>query len=124
MTMKDSALIARARKVVQRTLEGLPDPVRAAAREVPISYHNRSSGGILEGEDTDDIMGLFVGEAHGHTGSEINAVPAQILLFVDNIMDEAGGDPGRFDEEVRLTYLHELGHYLGWDEDEVEARGL
>ncbi|MEX2043899.1 MAG: metallopeptidase family protein, partial [Opitutus sp.] len=22
------------------------------------------------------------------------------------------------------TYLHELGHYLGWDEDELTARGL
>ena len=29
-----------------------------------------------------------------------------------------------FREEVRLTYLHELGHYLGWDEDELTARGL
>jgi predicted Zn-dependent protease with MMP-like domain len=25
---------------------------------------------------------------------------------------------------VRLTYLHELGHYLGWDEDEIAERGL
>jgi len=27
-------------------------------------------------------------------------------------------------EEVRVTYLHELGHYLGWDEDDLTARGL
>jgi len=25
---------------------------------------------------------------------------------------------------VRITYLHELGHYLGWDESDLEARGL
>jgi len=29
-----------------------------------------------------------------------------------------------FREEVERTYLHELGHYLGWDEDDVAARGL
>ena len=29
-----------------------------------------------------------------------------------------------FREETRLTYLHELGHYLGWGEDELAARGL
>jgi predicted Zn-dependent protease with MMP-like domain len=29
-----------------------------------------------------------------------------------------------FRKEVRLTYLHELGHYLGWDEDQVAAHGL
>ena len=28
-----------------------------------------------------------------------------------------------FREEVRITYLHELGHYLGLEEDEIEARG-
>jgi predicted Zn-dependent protease with MMP-like domain len=25
---------------------------------------------------------------------------------------------------VRLTYLHELGHYFGWDEDQLTSRGL
>ena len=32
--------------------------------------------------------------------------------------------PAAYREEVRITYLHELGHYLGWDEDEVAERGL
>jgi len=29
-----------------------------------------------------------------------------------------------FKKETRLNYLRELGHYLGWDEDELAARGL
>ena len=53
------------------------------------------------------------------------------------IQDEAGngiafaiaelrteGDVEIFRDECRLTYLHELGHYLGWDEDDLTARGL
>ena len=27
-------------------------------------------------------------------------------------------------EEVRITYIHEFGHYLGLDESERESRGL
>ena len=27
-------------------------------------------------------------------------------------------------QEVRTTYLHELGHYLGWDETDMEDHGL
>jgi len=27
-------------------------------------------------------------------------------------------------EEVRITYLHEFGHFLGWEEHEMEQRGL
>jgi len=41
-----------------------------------------------------------------------------------NLWDFAEGDAEAFREEVRLTYLHELGHFLGWDEDQVAARGL
>ena len=26
--------------------------------------------------------------------------------------------------KIRITYLHELGHYFGMDEDDLEARGL
>ena len=29
-----------------------------------------------------------------------------------------------FEEEVRVTYLHEFGHYLGLEEDDMDARGL
>ena len=27
-------------------------------------------------------------------------------------------------EEVRVTLLHELGHYLGWDENDMERYGI
>ena len=27
-------------------------------------------------------------------------------------------------EEMRITYIHEFGHYLGLDESELESRGL
>lgn len=33
-------------------------------------------------------------------------------------------NPRHFREEVATTLLHELGHYLGLDEDEVETLGL
>jgi predicted Zn-dependent protease with MMP-like domain len=29
-----------------------------------------------------------------------------------------------FLHEVEITYLHELGHYFGWDEDQIANAGL
>ena len=29
-----------------------------------------------------------------------------------------------FLREVRITYLHELGHYFGWDEEQITNVGL
>jgi predicted Zn-dependent protease with MMP-like domain len=51
-------------------------------------------------------------------------LPPQIILFRENIWDQAEQDEEWFLDEVHTTYLHELGHYLGLDEDELIERGL
>jgi predicted Zn-dependent protease with MMP-like domain len=48
----------------------------------------------------------------------------RITLFLETLWDEAGEDLDAFADEVRTTYLHELGHYFGWDEEDLEERGL
>ena len=71
-----------------------------------------------------DILGLFTGAEHGAEFAQDHPVPAQILLYINNLWDYAENDAAIFRDEVRLTYLHELGHYLGWNETDVAARGL
>ena len=51
-------------------------------------------------------------------------MPPQIILYLENIWDYSDGNLTSYRREVRQTYLHELGHYFGWDEDELTARGL
>jgi len=43
---------------------------------------------------------------------------------LENILDECKEAGTRVDEEVRRTYLHELGHYLGLDEEALAERDL
>jgi predicted Zn-dependent protease with MMP-like domain len=50
--------------------------------------------------------------------------PPCIYIILDNIWANAGGDPRVYRREQRKTYLHELGHYLGYDEDDLDIRGL
>ncbi len=124
MNFSSSELAARAERIVQRERSRLPPPLRSLADKLPVGYHDWPTPEILGEEFEDDILGLFIGDAyHVEPGLSSNA-PAQILLFLENILDAAEGDIAVFDEEVRLTYLHELGHYLGWDEEDLEARGL
>ena len=70
-----------------------------------------------------DILGLFTGNPHG-TELQGQPAPPEILLYLESLWELADGDPAVFRTETRLTYLHELGHYLGWDEDDLAARGL
>lgn len=76
-----------------------------------------------EGDD-ENLLGLFVGASLGEAADDLEPLPGAIRLFVENIRDEAEDDPVRFRQEVRDTLLHELGHYLGLDEDGLAARGL
>ena len=69
-----------------------------------------------------------VKEDHGGSlaDPEPETVPQlpRIRLFLDNLWEHAGRDRETFRDEVRVTLLHELGHYLGLDEDQVAELGL
>jgi predicted Zn-dependent protease with MMP-like domain len=74
--------------------------------------------------DEEELLGLFVGSCFGEEMESVDPMPPVIRLFVENLRDEAEDDPVRFRQEVRTTLLHEIGHYLGLDEDELAQRGL
>lgn len=122
--MNLAQLTTLAENTVASTRNSLPAALRDASAYVPVTFQDWPSEEILDGEFEPDILGLFVGPPHDAAGNESQELPPQILLFIGNIWDFAEGDHDVFCEEVRLTYLHELGHYFGWDEDDLAKRGL
>jgi predicted Zn-dependent protease with MMP-like domain len=102
----------------------LPPDLRALARGVAVHYEQAPAPDVLAEGFEPDILGLFTGAPHGTELVNDNPTPPQILLYLVSLWEFAGEDEIVFRDEVRLTYLHELGHFLGWDEDEVAARGL
>ncbi len=45
-------------------------------------------------------------------------------MFYENLWDFAEEDEKVYRDEIRITFLHELGHYLGLGEQDIEERGL
>ena len=122
--MKESRLASIASKAVAATLRELPADIRKAARAVPVSLEAAPGPDVLSDGFEPDILGLFVGNPVGSELSGGDPSPPRIHLYTSNLWDYAEEDVEAFRDEVRLTYLHELGHYLGWDEDQLTARGL
>lgn len=120
--------IARLRTAAEQEVltvaRSLPSPVRAKALTLPVTYEAYPSRELVEDGLEVDILGLFVGTPFPDQLAVGNDVPAQIILFLDNLWEFAGRDAAIFREEVRKTYLHELGHYLGLDEDDLADRDL
>jgi len=117
-------LTALAADTVVATQRSLPTALRPLALAVPVHYEALPDADLLAEGFPDDILGLFSGSAHGTELTYDQPAPPQIILYVENLWDYAEGDRAIFRDEARLTYLHELGHYFGWDEDELTARGL
>ena len=119
-----SFLLALAESEVNRTTQSLPSALRDKVRQVPVSFERHPDKALQKDGIEPDTLGLFVGEPYSEIGTTTDPLPAQIILFLENIRDAAEGDEAVYQEEVRATLLHELGHYLGLDETDLEERGL
>jgi predicted Zn-dependent protease with MMP-like domain len=106
-------LKARAQSVIEKTIAELPAEVLAEAGKVPVLFERWC-------REDPDIMGTY---GHFEPG-EVSPANGPIILYLGTIDDYCKEEGEDFTAEVRLTYLHELGHHLGWDEDDLEARGL
>jgi predicted Zn-dependent protease with MMP-like domain len=113
---------ALAQAEVEATVASLPVPLRRHAQPLAVSYESRPGRALLREGYEEDLLGLFIGPALAQPDE--SPLPPQIVLFLRNLWDFAEGDRECFREEVRTTYLHELGHYLGLDEVDLEERGL
>jgi predicted Zn-dependent protease with MMP-like domain len=115
-------LQALASAEVEATLAALPKPLRERAEKLPVTFERQPNAGLQADGIEPDTLGLFTGPEFADEGNV--PMPPQIILFLENLWDFAEGDEEIFSEEVRTTFLHELGHYLGLDEDELTERGL
>jgi len=113
-------------ELVREALDGLPGKFRGRMENLAVVVEDYPP----EGRDPGDLlMGVFEGIPRTEQSVfDLQAGPARVVLFQKNIEAyalEAAGAEGRpveavIREEVRLTVLHELGHYFGLDEDALE----
>lgn len=122
--MRGARLARIASDAVAAALRELPPEIREVAKGVPVIFEPTPDDDVLAGGFEPDLLGLFTGSPFGTEFSGDAPEPPRIFLYTANLWDYAQEDIGVFREEARLTFLHELGHFLGWDEGQIAARGL
>jgi predicted Zn-dependent protease with MMP-like domain len=77
-------------------------------------------------DDGYELLGLYEGIPQTSRGEYYGIgeliLPDKITIFKLPILEESGGDPARVRDVVRDTVWHEVGHYFGWDDEELHKR--
>ncbi len=115
---------------VKKAVKLLPKQFRRPLDRVPIIVQDVPEEHLLRDEDGNgvsdpDLLGLFDGVPLHETDSLGGEIPrlSYIYLFQRNI-ERYARDPQDLLEQIRITLYHEIGHYLGFDEDELDGLGL
>jgi predicted Zn-dependent protease with MMP-like domain len=111
------------RKLVDEALETIPQRFRDAMQNIAIVVDDEPTPDQLESveiEPPDTLLGLYEGIplperqwAHGNT------LPDKITLFQRPI-EESSDDEDDLVVCIGETLIHEIGHYFGLSEEEIE----
>jgi predicted Zn-dependent protease with MMP-like domain len=122
--MRFERLQSIATAVIKSTLLSLPEVIRSEAATCTIELVEMDALIDIDEDLDPDLLGLFEGNARCDPPPTAPDEMPRIRLFLDNLWDECSGELQTYRDEVRITFLHELGHYLGLDEDQIAERGL
>ena len=107
--------------VVDEALEGLPDWVHEALENIEILVVDEADEDL--DPDGDGLLGLYVGVPLHERGSDYaGELPDVIYLFRKPHL-ELGLDATALRHEIARTLIHEIAHYFGIDDDQLDALG-
>jgi predicted Zn-dependent protease with MMP-like domain len=98
---------------VQAALDDLPAEIVAALENVAV---------VVEDENPEEptLFGSYDGLGPG--GDHAGALPDRIVIY-RRPLERAFPDPDELEREIRVTVLHEVGHFFGLDEDRIDELG-
>jgi len=113
--------------VAKEVVAELDEPIRKVLEETSFFVQPFPADDLLrEGDPPLDpqLLGLFVGRSLlEQSTQDSGGLPTTMYLFQNNLQRSVESRK-ELEEEIRITVLHEIGHHLGWDEEELEERGL
>ncbi len=110
--------------VAERVLARLPEAIAARLGNAPVVLEARPSAALVGDGFDPRALGLFEGaDDFEQRSGQVVGAPTRIVLFVANLLSVCPDDE-TLAEQIEVTVLHEVGHFFGLDEDEVDALGL
>ncbi|MCC6831636.1 MAG: metallopeptidase family protein [Thermoleophilia bacterium] len=104
-------------ELVARAIDLVPEDFAGALEEIAITVEDRAPAHMGR------LYGLYQGvprsRPEGHGWMEL---PPRISIYMEPLVRDFP-HPDDLVEQVRITVLHEIGHHLGMDEDQLRELG-
>jgi predicted Zn-dependent protease with MMP-like domain len=115
------------RKEIARVLDNLPRQFRKQLHNVEVVIEERPGEELFldAGLDPeyDTLYGLYQGVPLPDRSSLYPPIlPDKITIFSEPLLRDFP-DPDELREQIRITVLHEIAHYFGFDDDEIDKLG-
>jgi predicted Zn-dependent protease with MMP-like domain/Flp pilus assembly protein TadD len=114
--------------LARAAIDSLPPFVKERLGPIGFLVEDYPELGMLADRPDDadpETLGLFFGEEipARYESRDVKFVPNHIHLFQRNL-EQLAADEEELEDEIRTTVYHEVGHYLGLDEDDLDRLGL
>lgn len=115
-------------EVVEAALARFPEDVKPHLDHVALAVEDLPADEDLLGEDpplSPCILGVFRGTPVGEQlqGNPMDQLPPAIVLYQKNL-ERFAKTREELIEQIGITIMHEVGHLLGLDEEDLWQRGL
>ena len=108
-------------ELVERALEGVPQELSQYLDNVVIVVEDWPEESMLAGGEDDTLYGLYEGVPITQRGSDYYGLPDRITIFRGPLERDFHAD--ELEEEIRVTVVHEIAHYFGFDEARIAELG-
>lgn len=108
-------------RCVRAAVDSLPPEFMEYLENVLITVQDEPAPELLEETDSDSLLGIYLGVPLTERSLDSPyEMPDQIILFQGPLEDFCETEEELI-EEIRVTVVHEVGHFFGLDEDEIVA---
>ena len=107
-------------KVMQEVLDGLPEEFRSRISNVAVLLEDLPPGQPPSSHPKQPLLGLFHGiPMTKKSVFNLPTGPDYVVLYQKNI-ESVCSTEAEIRAQIRLTVIHEFGHYFGMDEEQLK----
>ena len=111
-------------KVAEAALEELPERIGKPLENVPIVAADYPSLEIVAEGNDPRMLGFFSGVPYPEKSNLGGAAHLDCVFLYKTNIERAAKNREDAAKEIRITLLHETGHFFGLSEEELEDMGL